>query len=382
VGVLSGCRVLDLTDERGMLGARLLADMGAEVIRIEKPVKRDTESGADCCYLNAGKWSLSLNLEKEGGRELFRRLVRTADVLVETLPPGHLESLGLGYANLAKVNPGLVMASVTDFGQGGPYRDYKSCDLVAGALGGWLSVTGEPQMPLKPFGEQAYYAASLFMANGVMLALWHRHTTGKGQHIDISIMECAAATLDHVLVRYFYEGVISRRQGGRHWNNAFDIFPCQDGYVLISLLQQWETLVEWLDSEGMAGDLADAKWRDRDSRVRGIDHIREVLEKWTLTHNVAELVEKGQLMHFPWAAVTSVAGLLENPQLNARGYFTEIEYRGKKCKSPGVPVKMGRSPWRTGGRTPEVGEHNLDVYRDELGLSDGAIEALKREGVI
>ncbi len=382
MGVLSGYRVLDLTDEKGMLGARLLVDMGAEVFRIEKPAKRDTESSADFCYLNAGKRSISLNLDKKGGRELFRRLVKTADVLVETLPPGRLESLGLGYADLTKVNPGLVMASVTDFGQDGPYRDYKSYDLVAGAMGGWLSVTGEPLAPLKPFGEQACYAASLFMANGVMLALWHRHTTGKGQHIDISIMECAAATLDHVLVRYFYEGVVSKRQGGRHWNNAFGVFPCQDGYILISLLQQWETLVEWLESEGMAGDLTDVKWRDRELRVKNLDYIRKVLEKWTLTHTVAELVEKGQLMHFPWARVASVSELMESPQLAERDYFHDIEYRGRKYKSPGVPVKMDHSPWRTGGRVPEAGEHNLAIYRDELGLSDGEIEALKEEGII
>jgi len=119
-------------------------------------------------------------------------------------------------------------------------------------------------------------------------------------------MECVAATLDHVLVRYFYEDIVSGRQGSRHWNNAFDIFRCKDGYILLSLHQQWETLAEWLAAEGMADDLTEEKWRDRQERNRHIDHIVEVLGRWTLTHGVKELVQKGQLMHFPWADVASI----------------------------------------------------------------------------
>ncbi len=325
-----------------------------------------------------------LILADKSGQDLFRRLVKTADVLVETEAPGYLESLGLGYSSLSEINPGLVMAAITHFGQSGPYRNFKSSDLVSGALGGWLSVCGEERAPLKLFGNQAYHTASLFAANGILLALWHRHTTGKGQYIDISIMECVAATLDHVLVRYFYEGIVSGRQGSRHWNNAFRVFPCRDGYILLSLHQQWETLVEWLASEGMAGDLGDEKWRDREERNRGIDHIIKVLERWTLSHNVGELVEKGQLMHFPWARVTSIPELLNSPQLAERNYFTDIEYpeAGRKYKSPGAPVKMSGSPWRAGGRVPEAGEHNLEIYHGLLGLSEREIKTLEKDGVI
>jgi crotonobetainyl-CoA:carnitine CoA-transferase CaiB-like acyl-CoA transferase len=324
MGALSGYRILDLTDEKGMLGTRVLADMGAEVVRIEKPGTKNSRNSADYDYLNAGKRSISLDLGKKAEQELFRRLVEKADALVESQAPGYLASLGLGYADLSKINPGLIMAAITHFGQDGPYRDYRSCDLVAEALGGWLAVCGEPQAPLKLFLNQAYYTASLFAANGILLALWQRHTTNRGQYIDISIMECVAATLDHALVRYFYEGVVSGRQGGLHWNNAFRIFPCRDGYILLSLHQQWETLVEWLASEGMAGDLIDEKWRDREERNRGIDHVIELLERWTSSHNVGELVEKGQLMHFPWAKVTSISELVGSPQLAERNYFTEM----------------------------------------------------------
>ncbi len=280
--VLSGYRILDLTDEKGALCIGILSDMGAGVVRLEKP-----------------------------GQEQFLSLVKKADVLVETEAPGYLDSLGLGYDALNKENPGLVMASITPFGQSGPYRDWKASDLVMQAMGGWLSVTGEPQAPLKLAGSQAYHTASLFAANGILLALWHRQKTHRGQHIDVSIMECVAATLDHALVRYFYEGIVSKRQGSRHWNNAFQIFRCKDGYILLSLFQHWETLVAWLESEGLAADLTGENWRDRGARVRGIDHIIEVLESWTLTHTVDELVEKGQLMHFPWAKVAS-PGVVRN----------------------------------------------------------------------
>ncbi len=237
------------------------------------------------------------------GRETLRETVATADVLLESFPPGYLPSLSLGYPDLSRLNPRLVMASITPFGQEGPYKDFKASDLTLQALGGWMSVTGKPDAPLKLYGNQAYHAASLFAVNGILLALWQRHATGRGQYLDISIMECVAATLDFVLPRYFYNASVSRRQGSLHWNNAFRVFACKDGYILLSLHQNWETLVEWLASEGRASDLTDVKWRDREERDRHIAHIIDVLEDWTLGHEVGELVEQGQLMHFPWAEV-------------------------------------------------------------------------------
>jgi len=275
VGILSGCLVLDYSDESGALCVKTLAGMGVEVIRI--------------------------NLEHEPER--CRALIEKADVLIETSPPGYLASWGMGYHDLHKINPRLIMVYITPFAQDGPYKDFKASDLTLQALGGWLSVTGGPQKPLKLYGRQAYNTASLFAANAVLLALWHRHETGRGQYVDISVLECVAACLDHVLVRYFYEGIISGRRGGRHWNNAFDVLPCADGYILISIHRQWETLVELMASEGMAEDLTDVKWRSREERNRGIDHIIEVMGRWTLQHKAGELEELGQLLRFPWAEV-------------------------------------------------------------------------------
>lgn len=332
-GALSDYRVIDLTDEKARLCSRFLGDMGAEVTRIEKP------GTASFHWENLGKKLVTLDIESEKGRRLFIQLVEKADVLIESQPPAYLEKLDLGYSKLSKINPRLVMASVTPFGRDGPYRDYKSDDLVAGALGGQLYVNGEPERPpLKLFGSQSYYLASLSAAIGVLLALHHRHASGRGQHIDISLQESVAAALDHVLVRYFYGDEVAKRQGGLHWNSAFRVFPTKDGYVLLSLFYQWETLVEWLDSEGGAGDLAEEKWRDREYRRQNVDHIIEILERWTKNHSKAELVEKGQLMRFPWAEVASISDLLASPQLKARNFWLDVEHRGKKYRLPTTKV--------------------------------------------
>jgi len=331
----STLRVLDLTDEKSRLCARWLADIGAEVIRIEKPGQ-----SAEFHWEDLGKRSVSLDIEFKTGQDMFRRLLETADVLVESHPPDYLDSLGLGYNELNKINPRLIFVSITPFGQSGPYRGYKASDIVASAMGGQLFVNGEPEKPpLKLFGSQSYYLASIFAAIGVMLALWHRHSSGKGQYIDISLQECVAAALDHVLPRYFYRGEVARRQGSRHWNGAFRVFPAEDGYVLLSIFYQWPTLVGWLESEGMAEDLPDSEWRDRDYCLEHIDHVIEILERWTKTHPVAELVEKGQAMRFPWAGVASVSQLLASPQLKARGFWTEVEHpvTGEKFRFP-APV--------------------------------------------
>jgi benzylsuccinate CoA-transferase BbsE subunit len=280
MAVLSGYLVLDCANESAALCISTLTDMGAQVVR----VLPETEP------------------------ERFRGLLPKADIIVDTSPPGFIASLGLDYNTLCKINPHLIMASITPFGQTGPYKNLKASDLTLQALGGWLSVTGEAERPLKLYGPQAYNTASLFTVNAVLLALFQRHETGKGQYIDVSILECVAATLDHVLVRYFYESVTAGRNGPRNWNNAFNIFPCADGHcasdhILLSIHRQWETLVELMASEDMAEDLNDAKWLDRDYRNRHIGHIMEVIGRWALRHKAGELEELGQLMHFPWAEV-------------------------------------------------------------------------------
>jgi crotonobetainyl-CoA:carnitine CoA-transferase CaiB-like acyl-CoA transferase len=248
-----------------------------------------------------------------------------------------------------------------------------------------MYVSGSPSTPpLKPFGEQSYYTASLFAAVGMLLALRKRNQSGKGEHIDISLQEAATSTLEHVMIRYFYDHIIPKRQGSLYWNNAFCIVPCKDGFILVTLLHQWETLVEWMDSEGMADDLIDERWNDEAYRLQHRDHIIEVLKRWTKTHTTSELFESGQLMGFPWAPIHSPKEVLESPQLKARTYFKSVEHPeiDESLKYPGVPYKFNSSLPKQWKRAPLIGEDNVRVFQGQLGLTRQKVKRLSSLGVI
>ncbi len=382
INALSGYMVLDLTDEKGMPCGRLLAGMGAKVVRPEEPGRTARSPDSWSVYNNAGKSRITLDLSLPEGRSLFTLLVSKADILVESRAPGYLDAIGLGYETLRQAAPALIMASISDFGQSGPYRDRKSCNLVTSALGGHVYPSGAPGTPpIKPAGQQAYNAACLFAAIGIMLAMRRRHETGRGQYLDVSALECAAATLDHVLVRYRHQGAVSARQGNFNWNGAFGSFPCRDGYILLSLFYNWETLVELLCAEGLAADLADPKWLNPEARVAGVGHIAEVLERWTRNHAVSELAELGQLMHFPWAPVNSLEQVLSSQQLAARHFFTTVSAADSETRViPGSPISLPEpSPAL---RLHSPGEDNLRVYQDLLGLAEAEIRSLEQEGII
>ena len=397
-GLLHGIRILDLANEQAAFCSKALADLGALVIKVEKPSRDSLQRAGSLAgngpskepnlffqYNNANKLGITLDIEKEEGRRLFLRLIKKADVVVETFPPGYLATLGCPYEVMSQVNPGLILASVTGFGQTGPRSSYKSCDLVASAFGGPMYVTGDPSgPPLRPYGEQSFYIASLFAAVGILLALIRRRNTGKGEHVDISSQEAVSGTLDHVLVRYLYDGIIPKRQGNLSWNRSSFILPCKDGHIHISIGNQWETLVEWVAAEGMAQDLPEEKWKDEDYRNQNVDHILAVLQRWTLTHNVGELFEIAQAMRFPWAPVARPEDVLSSPQILAREFFSAVEHPepGKSLLSSGMPYRFDSSPSYQARRAPFPGEDNKRIYCDDLGLSQQEVARLSRLGII
>jgi crotonobetainyl-CoA:carnitine CoA-transferase CaiB-like acyl-CoA transferase len=342
------------------------------------------ERSLSFAYTNSNKRGITLNIERPAGKELFIRLIRGADVLVESYPPGYLDTFALGYEDLRGINPRLIMASITGFGQTGPHRDLKSCDLVTSALGGQIFVSGSPSSPpLKPFGEQSHFTGSLFAAVGILLALLRRSGNGKGEHIDISLQESLVSTLEHVMVRYFHEGMLSGRQGNRHWNDLFCILKCKDGHIHLTPFQYWDTLVEWLEREGMAKDLQEDKYRDPSYRLDHGEHVIEVLEGWTKMHTREELFELGQLMRFPWAPVYSPDEVLESPQLKARGFFRENKSEiGCALKYCGLPYKCSEPFSVPFKRAPLIGEDNMKVYGEELGLNGEALAKFSSEGII
>jgi benzylsuccinate CoA-transferase BbsE subunit len=396
--ILQEIRILDLADEKASFCSKILADMGASVIKIERPGgdrsrsigpfwknSSHPERSLFFWYHNMNKKGITLNLEHRRGKEIFLRLIERTDVVIETFAPGYLSDTGLGFEALIERNPKLILVSVTGFGQTGPRKGYKSCNLVASAFGGQMYVSGSPSTaPLKPFGEQCYYTASLFAAIGILLALRKRTHTGKGEHIDISLQEAVASTLEHVMIRYFNEHITRRRQGSLYWNNSFCILPCINGHILLTPTQEWETLVEWLDSEGMAEDLTDEKWKSENYRIEHLNHILGVLKRWTQTHSVEELFEMGQLMRFPWAPVASPKDVVKNPQLKARGFVEEAS-----CCADADPKFSFRSPLRfsseslsRGKQAPTVGEDNFRIYHGELGIPIHELERLSAMSVI
>ena len=390
--LLSGLKVLDLADETASFCSKLLADMGASVIKVEKPQGDSSrrigpfwknsphaEGSLFFWYNNTNKRGITLNLAHSTGKKIFLKLVQKADAVIETFPPGYLKELGLGFEALRAVNPRLILVSVTGFGQTGPRSSYKTCDLVASAFGGQMYVSGSPDTPpLKAFGEQSHYTASLYAAIGLLMALRKRSLSGRGDHIDISAQEAVISTLEHVMVRFFYEGTIPRRTGNIHWNHSFCILPCRDGHILITPLQQWETLVGWMAGENMAEDLGDARWLNQEYRLNHFDHIIEVLQKWTRSHTADELFQLGQLMGFPWAPVQSPRDVLKNPQLKARTFFIDVNHPefGTAARYPHVPYKSSRSLGKRWKRAPSRGQDNAQIYRGELGFSDRDLEEL------
>jgi crotonobetainyl-CoA:carnitine CoA-transferase CaiB-like acyl-CoA transferase len=395
---LQGVGVLDLAGGQGSFSSRLLADLGARVIKVEKPggdpsreigpylgSSPDPEKSLFFFFNNANKLGITLDLQTREGMRIFLQLVRRNDIIIESYQPGHMETLGLGLEALREANPSIVVVSVTGFGQDGARRDYLACDLVASAFGGQMFICGEPEKPpIKPYGHQSYYSASLFAAIAALIGLREKRKGQRNLFFDISLQEAVTATLEHVLIRYFNDKRVAQREGGLHWDRGFCIFPCREAFILLTLFQQWPTLVEWMASENMAEDLVDKKWEEEPYRREHIDHVIEVIDRWTRTHTAQELCEMGQSLRFPWAPVRSLRDVLCCPQLMARGFFVEVEVAGSAqiLKLPGMPCRYGMPVLEKWTAPPRIGEHNHQIYHGELGIPYEEIERLVFLGVI
>jgi len=326
-----------------------------------------------------------LDLQQPAGQELFKQLVVKVDVVIESFAPGTLEKWSIGYEALKRLNPRLVLTSITPFGQTGPYRDYKSSDMVAEALGGMIYTNGFPEdAPLQALGLQAYHSASFFAAIGTMSALWARDTIGEGQWVDVSIQEASAAAVEHV-APFYHQGLgVQTRQGSLHWSRYFRVAKCKDGYIMHCSLGDWTSLIEWVKSDGKAQDLGEPHWEDQFYRKDNAEHMFDVLDEWAKDYSVAELMEGAQLRRIPYAMVRPLEALVDDPQLNARGFFSDVDHPELGCpiRYPGGPFFFTVSPWRITRRPPLLGEHNTEIYQGELGISADQLMTLVREKAI
>jgi crotonobetainyl-CoA:carnitine CoA-transferase CaiB-like acyl-CoA transferase len=316
--------VLDLTDEPGVFCSALLAGLGARVTRIEwrSSYSKARTDSVVYRYHNACKKILLLDSDDPSDVDTFNGLLKNSDVLVDTRLQKDDAIPDLSLSLLARLNPRLIHVSLTGFGQTGPRRSYRWTNKVVSAFAGQTFVTGAASDRPRPLGgNQSYNAASLYGAVAAVMALHERHSSGKSRFIDVSAQEALASTLDHVMVDYFAEGKVCRRQGQIYGENAFVILPCSDGFVQISILQNWDTLVELMASEGKAGSLANPIWQKNEYRESHFDELVEVVTAWSRAHSKDELFELSQAMRFPWAPVATLQDVTKNPQLVVRGFF-------------------------------------------------------------
>jgi crotonobetainyl-CoA:carnitine CoA-transferase CaiB-like acyl-CoA transferase len=395
--MLGGLTALDLAGPEGQFTGRILADLGMRVIKVEPPAGdpvrsigpfKDDLPGAErslrFAFLDGGKGSITLDLATADGRALLLELVERVDVLVESHPPGHLSGLGLGRDALQSRNPGLIMASVTGFGQYGPRAGYAAPDIVAVATGGLMYISGDPALPpVRPPETQGYYYASVFAAYGVLLSLYGRGGGGPGQAIDVSMQE-SIATQEHMIREAAYDGVVISRGGSQHKHTApANIFPCSDGHVFLFILgaRDWLRLLElWPDHPP---ELDAPELRPPHRRREHIDLINPHVEAFTSRHTKGELVALLQGAGIPCLPVNSPSDFLAEEQVRVREFLGEVSSPALGTYAmPRFPALFDGLRPPPAGAPPALGQDNAEIYCGWLGRTPADLELLAARGVI
>ena len=397
---LSGYRILDVTDSRGAYCTKLLADLGADVIKIEPPHgdqgrnippflndEPHPEKSFYFLYRNANKRGITLNLESNEGKDIFKQLARSADVLVENFGPGHMDSLELGYDVLSGINPNLIMAGITEFGLDGPYRDYKGSNIVDFALSGVMITSGYPgRAPTLLPGTPAYDAASEVADIQILAAIYCREAIGKGQRIDASVHEAARTGLYPWSVPIYSYALnpdgpppaIESRLGAQ----IFPVYPCKDGFVRVIAItpRNWQALVRVLGNPGV---LLLPEWENFIYRVGNADDLYAIMLEFTTKFTQIELWEAGFREGVPIAPIYDIPTFTNSADATARDFFIEVEHPvAGKGKYPGPPYKWTETPPSVRRPAPCLGEHNEEIYCGELGLTRDDLTALRYAGVL
>ena len=409
--VLGPCRVLDMADEKGLYCGKILGDLGADVIKIERPGgdearklgpfyhnEPDPEKSLFWFAMNTSKRGITLDIGTADGREILKKLVRTADFFIESFAPGYLDSLGLGYSDLEKINPGIIMVSITPFGQTGPYRDWKTSDIVAWAMGGQMAPCGDADRPpyRVSYHAQSYLNAGCDAAQGALTALFYRRRTGQGQQVDVSIQESVVQSTEHITSAWDRRQSIQKRvaePGEMAGFRTSQLWKCKDGYISFAYSggpgseRSSVNLYQWLNSEGLyTGSIEEYNASiPQGSPVGGEkDEIKELTTELFLSRTKAELLEGALKFNVQLYPVSTPADILENPQLRAREFWQEVEHPelDEKILYPGAFMKASESPVTISRRAPLIGEHNGEIYGEELGMSKADILILKQAGII
>ena len=359
---------------------RLLAGFGADVVKIEKPsgdpARRmgpflNGEPGLErsglFLYLNNNKRSITLDLKSRVGVAEFRELAGNADIVVESFRPGVMDRLGIGYESLSKLNPGLVMTSISNFGQTGPYRDYRSNHLIAWGMAGGHYIEGAPQSrPVQPGGWITHCFTGLHAAAGTGAALYQRNEAGRGQHVDVSLSESVLLAPSYPAVVYSYLGIIYNRLGKAY----LGIFPCRDGYIGLNvfLLKHWEMMCAFF---GMPELTSDPRFETQAGVNTNVEEAREFFYAKVKDRDQAELFQAGNEWSIPFGLIPTTADILRSPQHKVREFFDEVTHPViGKVIMPGAPFKMMGTPWRQRNPAPLLGEHTKDIVGHRLAAED------------
>jgi crotonobetainyl-CoA:carnitine CoA-transferase CaiB-like acyl-CoA transferase len=382
---LEGVRVLDLTQYiAGPMATWLLAGYGADVIKIERPDGGDParrmgpfykdevspEKGGLFLYLNMGKRGITLNLKHPLAVDMFKELVKTADIVIESFRPGVMARLGIGYETLEKINPGLVMTSISNFGQTGPYRDYGISELVLYGMGGMMQTTGSSQRePVKNGETISLHQMGFYAATGTLGAYLGSVFQGMGQYVDMSMIEALITNEEKAvyLMAYQHCGDEQPRMSSIESGYPYGTYPCRDGYFdMQGGSAYWDRVVDMFADQDF---LKDPKWHGPAAQADPV--LKEEFEvfflNWSMEHGKQEIMDIAQEHRVPCGAVQDVSEVLADPDLNQRGLFTEVSHPVVgKLKYPGRPFIMSETPFQTQRPAPLLGEHNAEIYA-ELG---------------
>ena len=394
-GPLEGVKVLSFGRMlAGPFATMLLSDLGAEVIKLEAPGIGDLARYANpsaaekvssyFLSVNRGKKSITLDLKNEKGKELVLKLVEQADILLENFRPGVMERLGLGYEIIKQQNPRIVYGSISGFGQKGPYSQRPAFDMIAQGMGGVVSITGEPRQPPSRVGYSiGDMGASLFGALAILAALHERDKSGEGQWIDVSMLDAQVALCENACARYFATGEIPQPYGSRHpLFTPFQAFPAKDGHVVVITQRpkDWENFCKVAGKEEW---ITDEQYSSMENRLANYDSFLADMNELMETKTVQEwmiIFDENNIMAGP---VNNIEQVVQDPHIREREMFIDVEHpRAGTMKVVGTPMKFSRTPCRIEKASPELGEHNQEVFSGWLNLSEEEIDDLKEAGVI
>ena len=393
-GPLSGIKVLDLTRVlAGPYATMILSDLGAEVIKIEQPEIGDEsrnfgpfKNGFSLYFMsvNRGKRSITLDLKTDRGKDIFKQLVKQSDILVENFRPGTMKKLGLDYETLAAEHPALIYAACSGFGQTGPFAEKGAYDMIIQGMGGIISITGEPDGPPVRVGTSiSDITAALFTTIGILSALHNRNSTGKGQLVDVAMLDSLVAVLENAIVRYFATDEIPQPLGSRHPAiTPFEAFESADGHIIIAIGNDtlWAKFCEHVDQKNL---ISDPRFRTNVERTANHSELFPILSEIMRQRTTDEWIDALENIGVPCGPINTIDKVVNHPQVQARDMITQVIHQMTGAvEVPGLPIKLSDTPGDVDIPAPNLGEHTVEILTDVLKMSTDEVKQLKQEKII